>query len=163
MLQLATYDQLEEICIIIKQSKVRMKRDNLIQWQNGYPNRETIINDIEKKQLYVYVINNKVAGICVLNQDIYQQYPSGIPSSSDCYTIHRVAVGDDFLGLGIGEKLLTHGTIYCKQLGAKFVIIDTNSQNIKMNNLIVKCGFKYIDDFVLVPGASNWRAYLKKI
>lgn len=162
MLRLATYDQIDQIMNIIDDSKERMRLDNLIQWQDGYPNRDTIENDVSLQQLYVYMDSNCIAGICVINQDIYNQYPQQLLEESNPYTVHRLAVSNNFLQQGTGKKILALCIEKCKNINASSCIIDTNSKNEKMIRLIESSGFKYVDDFSLVPNQSMWKAYIYK-
>lgn len=160
MLTYAKINDLDEIMIIIEDAKVRMKADNLIQWQDGYPNRETIQSDLEVGQLFKYTIDQKIAGICVINDDYYKQY-SNIPPQEECLMIHRFAISKDYLNQGIGKKLLSEAINLIEQ-NNRLAVVDTNSNNIKMIKLIEAVGFSYVSDFELVKNAPAWKLFIKK-
>lgn len=44
-----------------------MKRNNSTQWNENYPNKETIINDIEKNIGYVLIVENLIRGYIVVD------------------------------------------------------------------------------------------------
>lgn len=162
MLQLVNSVDIPQVMKIIADAKVRMKLDNLIQWQDGYPNLDTITSDIGLQQLYKLEIDGQIAGICVINDDYYEQY-QGTPDKQQCLMIHRFAVNTDFLNQGIGQLIIEQSCEIIKSRGFKYAIIDTNSENHKMVNLIIKSQFKYVSDFSLVPGAPVWQVFVKQL
>ena len=46
--RLATKDDLAEIMAIIGDAKVFLKKSGSTQWQNGYPNEESILDELRK-------------------------------------------------------------------------------------------------------------------
>lgn len=56
MIRIATKNDLKIILGIYEYAREFMKNNgNETQWNNSYPSEEILIEDIEKKQLYVYV------------------------------------------------------------------------------------------------------------
>ena len=51
---------------LLKMAILRRKKDGSNQWQDGYPNMEVIINDIQKKYGYVLTLNDEIVGYCAL-------------------------------------------------------------------------------------------------
>ena len=49
----STYDDVNKILKIIEKAKIELKKMGLNQWQNGYPNRKVIENDVKKGISYV--------------------------------------------------------------------------------------------------------------
>ena len=49
----STFDDVDRILEIIEKAKIELKKLGLDQWQNGYPNREVIENDIKLGISYV--------------------------------------------------------------------------------------------------------------
>ncbi|WOO87463.1 GNAT family N-acetyltransferase [Mollicutes bacterium LVI A0039] len=162
MLEIAKIADLEQIVIIVKDAQARMKQDNLIQWQDGYPTREILATDIDKGQMYKLEIAGQVAGICVINDDYYSQYPNTL-DKEQCLMIHRVAVSSKFLNYGVGTQLLNGSCELIKQFGFDYAVIDTNSQNLKMIKLIEKANFTYVSDFELVENAPLWKVFVKRL
>ncbi len=158
----ATNNDIDQIMIIIEDARIRMKKDGLIQWQDGYPNKDTILDDIKIGQLYKYEFNNTVAGICVINSDFYEPYPPHA-SKEQSQTIHRFAINTNFLGQGIGQKLFEAAEREILNNGFTYAIVDTYTQNKKMVNLIEKREFKNLGEFPLMKEFPNWVLYQKNL
>jgi phosphoglycolate phosphatase-like HAD superfamily hydrolase len=71
---LATKDDLVEIMSIIGDAKAFLKKSGSTQWQNGYPNEESILNDINNKNGYVLMVGDKVAGYAAVIAAIEPTY-----------------------------------------------------------------------------------------
>ncbi len=162
MLQLATVNDIDQIMPIIEAAQARMKADGLIQWQDGYPNRQTIENDVAISQIYKLQVDGIIAGVCVVNNDYYEQYQN-TPPADQCLIIHRVAVNDQFVGQGIGKQLINAAIDLISSTETKYAIVDTNSQNLKMIGLIEATGFEYKSDFVLVEDAPVWKVFVQQV
>ena len=55
---------------IINEAKRLLASADSPQWQNGYPNEETIRQDIEKTWSYVLVVDGIIAGTLALQKNI---------------------------------------------------------------------------------------------
>lgn len=63
----AKKEDIESILEVISHAKEYMKRNNSTQWNENYPNKETIINDIEKNIGYVLIVENLIRGYIVVD------------------------------------------------------------------------------------------------
>ena len=63
----ATQDDADKIWEILQQAIERRRLDNSQQWQNGYPNPETINSDIEKQIGYVLEENDNVVALSLIH------------------------------------------------------------------------------------------------
>ena len=70
MIKLVSINEIDQVMKIINDAKSLLKRNSL-QWQQGYPNLETMTNDINNHHLYGYYKENKLIGIIalIINQD----------------------------------------------------------------------------------------------
>ncbi len=161
MFRLATSKDIEQIVQLLNSAKRRMASDGLEQWadEDGYPNREVVLSDIEKQEMYIIERDQQVAGICVINDDFYDAYPVTIDKSL-ARTIHRVAVSEKFLGQGIGKTLYREAIAKSNELGFDIVVVDTYSKNTKMCNLIEASGFTSVGEFQLFEDLPNWIMYV---
>ncbi len=57
---------IDSIMNIIKQAQEYLKNQGLDQWQNNYPNIDTINQDIDNVNSYVLVDNGKILGTVVV-------------------------------------------------------------------------------------------------
>src|SRR5690625_764498 len=93
-----------EVWEILQQAIRRRKEDGSTQWQGGYPNLQTVINDIEKGIAYSLCLNDKIiatAAIAFNDEPTYEKIDGKWLSDGDFMVIHRVAVSDKVLGKGI--------------------------------------------------------------
>ncbi len=56
----ASLSDIDSIIEIIKQAQDYLKLKHIDQWQNGYPNEESIIIDINNNESYVLEQNGKI-------------------------------------------------------------------------------------------------------
>ena len=141
-------DDMQRIMKITNDAKYLLKQNGSLQWQQGYPNEDTFINDINNKSLYgIYENNNLMAyGAYILGKDINYVEIDGkwdIPANEKDLAIHRVAVDCNCHGKKYGIKILKYGIIYAKKLGCLTVKVDTHKNNIPMQKCINKSGFVY--------------------
>lgn len=138
---------IERILKIIDDAKSYFKDRGIEQWQNGYPNRGIIENDISLGNGYVLLNNNSVvATVCIIfdsdkNYDtIYEgKWISSLPYA----VIHRIAVCDDYKGKGVSSIILREIENMCKIKDTHSIKVDTHENNMSMRRFLEKNGFKY--------------------
>lgn len=162
MLSQAKREDLKEIYQIVQDAKEAMKSDGLVQWQDGYPNMNTLEGDIDNDHLFVLKIQDEIVGLCVINDDYYSQY-QGVPEKQDCLMIHRVAIAKNHLRKGYGKMIILSAIKEIRERNYPYAVIDTNSENLKMIKLIESCGFKYVSDFEYVRKAPLWKVYVSEL
>ena len=59
-------EDISRVMEIINQAKSYFKENGIDQWQDGYPNEETIKRDIEKNEAYVLVDEDQIVGTCMV-------------------------------------------------------------------------------------------------
>ena len=99
----ATQDDPDKIWEILQQAIERRRLDNSQQWQNGYPNPETVNSDIEKQIGYVLVENDNVvaySAVILNDEPAYENIEGKWLSDGDFNVIHRLAVSDEVVGKG---------------------------------------------------------------
>ena len=107
-----TFRQAEEkdkdiIWGILQQAIERRKNDGSNQWQDGYPNLQTVENDIAKDQGYVLTLNDEVityAALIFNDEPAYENIKGEWLTNGDFMVVHRVAVSDKAAGKGIVKK-----------------------------------------------------------
>lgn len=145
-IKIINLDELNQVMEIINQAKELLKKDSL-QWQQGYPNVDTMTNDILNRHLYGYYIKNKLIGIVALIiglDDNYCEIENGnwqIKANSNDLTIHRIAVRNEFHKQKIGDKLIKFSIEYARKKGIKSIKVDTHLKNISMQQILIKNNF----------------------
>jgi len=145
-LRKATFSEKQQIWTILQQAIERRRKDGSSQWQDGYPNENSILQDIEKEYGYVLVLNDEIVAYAAIIFDIEPAYTAieGKWLTNDDYVVvHRVAVSNDYIGKGIATQLF----LMIEELAIKNNIfsikVDTNFDNIPMLKIVEKLGYQY--------------------
>jgi ribosomal protein S18 acetylase RimI-like enzyme len=132
---------------IIKQAQDYFKEQGINQWQNNYPNVETVKNDISNKDGYVLVKDNMVVGTVTVifgEEKNYKSIYDGKWMSNHKYAvIHRIAVDSNNKGLGLSSVILKNIEEICLNMGVHSIRVDTHKENMSMLKLLEKNGFQY--------------------
>ena len=148
-LRRATQADLPAITSIIDNAKAYLKKQNIDQWQDGYPDPATLKQDIKDGITFVLIFDGAIAGTAALHQGIdinYLKIDDGdwITGIDARYTaIHRIAVASNFRGQHLSEKLMSGLISISNVLGFQDVRIDTHPDNKGMRHVITQCGFDY--------------------
>jgi len=149
MIRIATNNDLSIILNIYEYARKFMKENgNETQWNNSFPPKDLLLEDIKEGRLYVYEENNIVHGVFafIIGEDAtYKKIEDGAWLSNDVYgTIHRVA--SDGKVKGMLNKIIS----YC-ETKISHLRIDTHENNKIMQHLIlkngfIKCGIIHVED-----------------
>ncbi len=138
-------DDIDDVMKIIGQAKRRMKEQGLDQWQDGYPDEETIRNDKRKHQAHIVRkwFETAAYAAIVFGEDPYYENIDGkwLSDGEPYVVVHRLAVGDKYLGLDLAKHLLKFAERKARSRNVKWFRIDTHPDNIPMGNLIRDFGF----------------------
>ena len=63
-------EDISRVIDIINQAKTYFKNNDIDQWQDGYPNEETIEKDIENNEAYVLEEDGVILGTCMVLDQI---------------------------------------------------------------------------------------------
>jgi Acetyltransferases len=156
-LKKTTVADIEEIMQIIYQAQAFLKSNGIDQWQNNYPNREIINQDIEMGYGYLLEENQKVIANASLSFDeevTYRKiYDGDWQNKTDNYAVvHRVAVKGEEKRKGTGSLLLKRLEEICKEKKSVSIRLDTHKKNQAMQNLLKKNGYEYCGIIHLLDG-----------
>lgn len=157
-IKLAEKSQIEEILGIYDKAKCFMrKNNNHLQWINGYPSYDVVLDDIKNQNLYVILNNNEIVGVFafIIGADPSYSYIEGKWLNDELYgTIHRIA--SNFKIKGILETAVDYCFTKVSNLR-----IDTHEVNIPMQSAISKLGFTKCGIIYLVSDNTPRIAYQK--
>ena len=151
----ATIENLDDIMHIIKGSQAYLKSQGVDQWQDGYPNNETIGNDIDNNNSYILLQDNMILAVAAVIEGPDKTYKSiyngNWVTDNEYMVIHRMAVNPRFHGQGIGTKIIKHVEQITRKKGIKSIKVDTHKANISMQKVLIKnefeyCGIIYLED-----------------
>lgn len=158
----ATSKDIYQILTIIDQAKVYFKEQGIDQWQDGYPNFETISNDIQQEESYVLEIENKIiatAMITTKKDPNYTHIQDGNWLHNWSYSvIHRIAINPEYKGKNIASLLIKSTSILFPEVQS--IRVDTHEDNHSMQRLLEKNGFVYCGIVYVLANAKR-KAYEK--
>lgn len=147
---------INSIMNIIKQAQEYLKNQGLDQWQNNYPNIDTINQDIDNVNSYVLVDNGKILGTVAVIFDGEKTYNTIYKgewlSHGEYTTIHRLAVDSNCRGRGISSLILEYVEEISIDRGIHSIKIDTHRGNIPMQKFLQNQGFEYCGIIYLEDG-----------
>jgi GNAT superfamily N-acetyltransferase len=140
---------------ILQQAIERRRKDGSTQWQNGYPNIDTVESDITKGFGYVLTVDGEIAvyAALILNDEpAYSTIEGAWLSNGEFVVVHRVAVDEKFAGQGMTKKLFDHIEGFTKSHGIQSIKVDTNFDNIAMLKILESKGYTYCGEVYLAGG-----------
>lgn len=145
----------EIIWEIVQQSIERRRIDGSEQWQNGYPNEQTVESDISKKFGFVLTVNDEIAVYVALifnDEPAYSSIEGAWLTNGEFVVIHRVAVSEKFAGQGLAKKLFDVIEEYVKSQNVHSIKVDTNYDNLAMLKILEAKGYTYCGEVLLNSG-----------
>ncbi len=142
----ADFKDIPKIWTILKNAIARRKKDGSNQWQDGYPNEESIQSDIEKQTGFVLTENEEVIGYCAVlinDEPEYAKIQGEWLTNGDFVVYHRVAIAESHLGKGLAKRMLEFIEEFALENNIHSIKADTNFDNGPMLALFEKLGYKY--------------------
>jgi len=145
LIRKATLDDLLEVLKIYEDAIEKFAKEKTFQWEKGYPpNEKSFKDDLVSNEIYVLLINNKVAGVMtfLLNgEEDYLEIDGKWLNDEKYLTIHRIAVSKEYYGKGVGRKLIDFAKNYCLENDYLNIRIDTHALNYDMKRMLERNGF----------------------
>ncbi|TXF79506.1 GNAT family N-acetyltransferase [Chryseobacterium sp.] len=131
---------------ILQQAIEKRRIDGSLQWQNGYPNPETIENDIAKGAGFVLENGEETVAYSALifnDEPAYSSIDGKWLSDGNFLVIHRVAVSEDFRGKGVIKEMFRLFEDYAVKNEVFSIKVDTNFDNNPMLAILEKLHYTY--------------------
>ena len=152
----ATLSDLDAMMNIIAQAQLFMKNQGLAQWQNGYPQKEIIEQDILHSNAFVLCENENIlcmATVIFTGEPTYREIYDGCWLSNQEYAVvHRLAVNHEHRRGGTGSLMMRHIETFALNRSVLSIKVDTHEDNIPMQDLLRKCGYIYCGFIYLLNG-----------
>jgi GNAT superfamily N-acetyltransferase len=164
ILRKAIFSELPTIWSILQQAIEQRKQDGSNQWQNGYPNEQTVRDDITNGYAYILIENNDIvayAAIIIGIEPAYNDIEGKWLTYDDYVTVHRVATLNAVKGKGIATQVFKKVEDLCIEEKVYSIKVDTNFDNVPMLKILDKLNYTYCGE-IFFNGASR-RAYEKMI
>ena len=131
---------------ILQQAIQQRKQDGSDQWQQGYPNEETVHDDITNGYAYVLLENNVIVAYAAIIFDIepsYNDINGHWLTNGNYVAIHRVATANAVKGKGVATHLFKLIEGLCTDQGVYSIKVDTNFDNVPMKRILDKLDYTY--------------------
>lgn len=172
----------ERILEIIRQAQAQMRALGSLQWQDGYPARADIDNDIACGYGYVFEKSGAAAepaaagtqlesetgaapgteeapgsviayGAVVFDgEPAYGAIDGAWLTGGDYVVLHRLAVADGEKGRGVAAEFMRRTEALARGRGAGSFRVDTNFDNRYMLRMLERLGFAYCGRIVYESG-----------
>lgn len=146
---------------IIKDAQNYLASLNIDQWQDGYPDTKQIELDIANEDSYLVLDESeKIIGTTVFTfkeEPTYNQIEGEWITAEDSIygVIHRLAVDDNYRGVGLAKYVFDECEKRVKDNQIKSLRIDTHRGNKGMQYMLKKRGYEYCGVIILDSGAER--------
>lgn len=150
--RLADVKDLEDIFQIFQTAIADMNSQHIFQWDEIYPDKCILYQDICKKQLYVGISDNEIVSAYVINQECDAEYKKGawkFPESSYC-VIHRLCVNPKFQNRGVGMMTMRQIENSVREMGFDAIRLDAYTRNPFAVSMYEKLNYDKV-------GYADWR------
>lgn len=161
-LRKANLSDASSIWEILQQAIAQRKKDGSDQWQNGYPNEQTVYDDITNGYGYVNYDNDRIiayAAIIFGIEPAYEEINGCWLTNGDYVVVHRVATSNAVKGRGVATQLFRMIEDLSIEHRVFSIKVDTNYDNIPMLKILERSGYSYCGE-IYFNGAPR-RAYEK--
>lgn len=161
-LRAATESELPEIWTILQQAIEQRRQDGSAQWQNGYPNEQTVRDDIAEGRGYILVEDNAIvayAAVIFGVEPAYEVIEGQWLTNGRYAVVHRVARSNAAKSKGVATRLFELVEELCLEKGVYSIKLDTNFDNAPMLHIVAKLNYVYCGE-IFFEGAPR-KAYEK--
>ena len=131
------------------------------QWQNGYPDRSVVEEDIDRGLSYAVTDSTGAliaTFVLVDREPTYDRIVDGqwLTGDTRAYiAMHRVAVSVACRGTGIPDHIVRFAAEHAMAAGCRSVRIDTHEGNAVMRRMLEKRGFVWCGRIFLTDGSER--------
>lgn len=148
----ALLSDLDEVFGMFKAAIAEMDRNGIPQWDELYPDRAQLAEDIENNKLTVGISGGVIACAYVVNSEADDDYRNGAWRFPDAsfLVIHRLCVNPKFQRQGLGTRTVEHIEAEIRKQGTETVRLDAFTRNPYALRMYEKLGYVKV-------GTADWR------
>lgn len=160
MIRKAKVSEIDKIITITRACAAHMIEKNIFQWNEHYPTKEAFQQDIERSELYVFLISEKIMGCIVISTLKDEEYNdvTWLTEDGNNYYVHRLAIHPKHQGKGYAKKLMDFAEGIAKENKATSVRLDTFSQNNRNQKFYEARGYEKLES-IYFPKQSEHPFY----
>lgn len=124
-------EELDEIMEMLRRCIQVMQEGGSDQWNENYPNREVLADDLQRGVLFAAEAQGKIAAIVVLDEeqdDLYETI-EWKDTQGPHLIMHRLAVDPRMQGQGIARRMVEFAEAYAREQGYRSLRLDTYARN----------------------------------
>jgi len=123
------------------------------QWDESYPNKEVIKNDLEIGDYYIGILNDEiVSGIKIdTKQDPTYLTIDWEDKSNNFMVVHRLSSKTSVWNQGVGKQMMEFAENLAKENGCVSMRLDTYVNNPKAIAFYIRLGYKQLGHINLKP------------
>lgn len=144
MIRKAHKSDLSEIKKLTEACAAAMIKKGIYQWNEHYPSKERLLEDVENEDLYLMEEQTIILGVIVLSPKMDREYypVKWLTENKNNLYIHRLATQPLTWGSGHGRKLMDFAEDYARKNNYRSVRLDTFSQNKRNQKFYESRGYK---------------------
>lgn len=142
-----------------------MIENNIDQWDDTYPDKKTIKEDIKANTYYIFTEQNTILGGINIDQIQDSKYLDikWKDTSNSFLTVHRLGVNKEAWGKGIGKTLMLFVETLVIKKDLKSIRLDTYSNNPKAIDFYKNLDYKQLGYIYLKPNKNEYYCFEKII
>ena len=157
----------KQVAALWEQARAYFREQKIDQWQDGYPNEESLREDMAGGESYVLEEKGEVVATAFISfrgEPDYQMIYEGSWENDGFYgVIHRVAVDASCKGRGLGGILIEEALRMCRERQAGSLRVDTHQDNRSMQRMLEKNGFSRRGNIYLGRGGARRVAFERAV
>lgn len=152
MIGLGKPEEVDAILTLTRACGQHMRANGIDQWDENYPDRARLVNDIACETLFAFRENGTVIGIVVLNElqdPEYDEISWSTKESDKNLVVHRLAVDPQHQGKGIARQLMDFAEDWARKEGYNAIRLDTFTQNPRNQRFYENRGYTKLEEVYL--------------
>lgn len=148
MIRRAKISEITDIITISKACAQYMIDKGIYQWNEHYPSREHYEKDVNRDELFVLELEDKIIGTIVLSTYMDEEYKAVkwlTPNGNSLY-VHRLSIHPENQGQGRAQELMDFAEDFAKTNNFESIRLDTFSQNKRNQRFYEARGYKKLGD-----------------
>ncbi len=148
MIRRAKISEISDILKLTQICAIDMIGNSIYQWNEHYPSKEAFEKDLERGELFVLKIEDKIIGTIVITTIMDEEYipVDWLTANNNNIYIHRLAIHPKQQGNGYAQRLMDFAENYARGKGFESVRLDTFSQNKRNQKFYETRGYHKLGD-----------------
>lgn len=156
-IRLAKQSDIEVLKNLYKNVINKMYQQKIFIWDKVYPS-ETLVDDIQNKQLYVISKENKILGCFAMSKNLDSLLDFDWDKNSDCLYLSKIAVDINYQNQGVATKIIN----FAKSKAKNAIRLTVDISNVPAINFYKKIGFNKVNGFHIETYIER-NLYIKEI